>query len=202
VKAAVDLDLLGEIGDVAFLEAVELEAAAKRLQLADDPLEQRRLACAVRSDDGEKLAFGDLAGDVVHGRMAVIAEREIAEGDGLWTGRHDQANAQNTADHNSIAATATMTSRAVSERPSSEKLEICVGSSSAPALSTSETSAGAAATSANGRRPSSRLPVRIVTILCFRPASYDGRQAAHSPASSSVTCSGTISSGASPSNAA
>jgi hypothetical protein len=76
---------VGEIGDVAFLEAVELEAAAKRLQLAEDPLEQRRLACGVRSDDGEKLAFGDLAGDVVHGRMAVIAEREIAEGDGgLW----------------------------------------------------------------------------------------------------------------------
>jgi hypothetical protein len=32
---------LGKIGDVTFLETVDLETAAKRLQLADDPLEQR-----------------------------------------------------------------------------------------------------------------------------------------------------------------
>jgi hypothetical protein len=106
--------------------------------LSYDPFEQGRLAGAVRSDGGEKLALGHLTIDVMHGGMAIIAEREIVEGDGgLWTRRHDQANAQNTADHNSTAATATMTSRASSERRSSENLEAVAMPSPASALSNS-----------------------------------------------------------------
>ena len=85
-EAAVDLDLLRQIGDVRFVEAVAVEAAAERLELADDALEQGRLAGAVRADDGEQRAALDLAGDVMHGGMPVIAERQVVEDDGRLGG--------------------------------------------------------------------------------------------------------------------
>ncbi len=55
-EAPVDVDLLRQIGDVGLGQPVAVDAAAKRLQLADDALEQGRLAGAVGADDGEQLA--------------------------------------------------------------------------------------------------------------------------------------------------
>ena len=78
-KAAVDLDLLRQIGDVGVWQPVEGEAAAERLELAHDALEQRGLAGAVRSDDRRAARRLHLAGDVMHGGMPVIAERQVAE---------------------------------------------------------------------------------------------------------------------------
>ena len=119
-KAAVDVDLLRQVGDVGLGQPVEIDAAAERLELAHDALEQRRFAGAVGPDDGEQLAARHLAGDVMHGGMPVIAEREIAKRDGRLFVLHAHANAQNTAPQSSAEAIATIKSRAGTERRSSE----------------------------------------------------------------------------------
>ena len=55
-EAAIDVDLLRQVGDVGLGQPVEIDTAAERLELAHDALEQRRFAGAVGSDDGEQLA--------------------------------------------------------------------------------------------------------------------------------------------------
>ena len=143
-KAAVDLDLLRQISDVALVEAVELEAATERLELAHDALEQGRLAGAVRPDNGEKLAARHLAVDVMHGRMPVIAERQVAKGDRRFhVRRQGHAKAQATAPQSSAAAAATRHSRAGTERRNSEMPEATGGLNSASSLSPSTTVTGA-----------------------------------------------------------
>ena len=92
-KAAVDVDLLREIGDVAVGEAEEVDRAVERLDLAHQAFEQRRLAGAVRTDKREQLALRHLARHVMHGGMAVIAEGQIAKLDGGGVA-HGQARAQ------------------------------------------------------------------------------------------------------------
>ena len=76
-KAAVDVGDLRQVGDVAGVEAAERDRARERLQHADDAAKQRRLAGAVRADHREQRAGGDLAVEMMHGRMAVIAQRHI-----------------------------------------------------------------------------------------------------------------------------
>ena len=78
-KVAVDLGDLRQVGDVLRPHAVALDAAGQRLDDADDALEQGRLAGAVRSDHGGQRAGSHRAVEMMHGRMAVIAERQIAE---------------------------------------------------------------------------------------------------------------------------
>src|SRR5262249_8131207 len=48
---------------------------------AGEPAEQRRLAGAVGTDHGEQRAGGNFAGEMMHGRMPLIAERDVAKGD-------------------------------------------------------------------------------------------------------------------------
>ena len=61
-----------------------------------------------------------LAGDVMHGGMPVIAERQVAKLDGRLFVLHGHANAQKTAPQSSAEAIATSRSRAGTERRSSE----------------------------------------------------------------------------------
>ena len=82
-EAAVDVDLLRQIGDVAaVVSPSRLRLPPSGLSSPDDALEQGRLAGAVRPDQREQLAAVDLAGDVMHGGVAVVAERQIVEADG------------------------------------------------------------------------------------------------------------------------
>ena len=78
-EAAVDLGDLRQIGDVLRPHAVALDPAGERLDDADHALEQRRLAGAVRADHGGQRAGPHRAVEMMHGRMAVVAERQIAE---------------------------------------------------------------------------------------------------------------------------
>src|SRR3954451_17920471 len=56
-----------------------MDAAVERLEDADDATQQRRLAGAVRADHGDQRAGRDLAAEVVHRRMPVIAECDVVE---------------------------------------------------------------------------------------------------------------------------
>ena len=78
-KAAVDVGGLRQIGDIARVEAAERDRARQRLEDADQAAKQRRLAGAVRADHGEQRAGCDFAGEMMHRRVAVIAERDVAE---------------------------------------------------------------------------------------------------------------------------
>ena len=61
------------------VEPAECDRSRQRLQNADDAAKQRRLAGAVRADHREQRAGGDLAVEMMHRRMPVIAERDVAE---------------------------------------------------------------------------------------------------------------------------
>src|SRR6478672_13446194 len=120
-EAPVDVDLLRQVGDVAPLEPVEAEGTGKRLELPYDALEQGGLAGAVRPDKREQVAAGDLAGDVMHGGMPVITERQIVKADGRRLRlRHASAHSQ-TKTHSRAAIVPTMASRVGTGRRKSEK---------------------------------------------------------------------------------
>src|SRR5262249_32269879 len=74
-KAAVDLGNLRQVGDLARIEPVEIDAAGKRLNGADDAFEQRRLAGAIGTNDRHQRAALYRAIKMMHGRMPVVAER-------------------------------------------------------------------------------------------------------------------------------
>ncbi len=59
---------------------------------------------------------------MVHGRVPVVAKREIAKNEGGLCVRHAHLKAQNTAPHSSADAIATMMSLPGTERRSSETL--------------------------------------------------------------------------------
>src|SRR6185312_8849081 len=119
-EAAIDVDLLRQVGDAGLGQPVAIDPAAERLELAHDALEQCRFAGAVGSDDSEQLALRHLAGDVMHGGMPVIAEREVAKFDGRLCVLHGHASAQKTAPQSSAKAIATIKTRPGTERRSSE----------------------------------------------------------------------------------
>ena len=75
----VDLGGLRQIGDVLRPHAAELDAAGERLDRADDALEQGRLAGAVRADHRDQRTGIDRAVEMMHGRVPVVAQRQIAE---------------------------------------------------------------------------------------------------------------------------
>ena len=78
-EAAVDLGDLRQVGDVLRRQPAAVDAAGQRLDDADHALEQRRLAGAVRADHRHQRAGLDRAVEMMHGRMPVVAQREIAE---------------------------------------------------------------------------------------------------------------------------
>ena len=87
-KLLVDRDLLREVGDSRVPQTAELDASAQRPKLAGDALEQGRLAGAVGADDGEQRPGLDVAGHVMNGRMPVVAERRVVEGNRRHASRH------------------------------------------------------------------------------------------------------------------
>jgi hypothetical protein len=96
----VDVDLLGEIGDVASLEPNKAEGTRKRLELPDDAPEQSGFAGAIRPDQREQIATGNLAGDVMHSRVPVVAEGQIMKviaGCFSWVMRAPTATPRTTA---------------------------------------------------------------------------------------------------------
>ncbi len=100
----------------------DLDAAVERLQLADDALEQRRFARAVRPDQRQHVALPDHPLDMVHGRMPVVAEREILKGDGRTSMRdHTHASAHTIKSHSEISSSAAIASRDQAEIGNSEK---------------------------------------------------------------------------------
>src|SRR5262249_55008572 len=78
-KRAVDLGRLRQVGDVLRAQAATLDAAGERLEHTDDALEQRRLAGPIRADHRDQRSGLDRAIEMVHGRMPLVAERNVAE---------------------------------------------------------------------------------------------------------------------------
>jgi len=78
-ERAVHLGGLRQISEIAVLDALERYTARKRLDETRDPLEQRRLAGAVRADDGDQFPLPDGAIEVMDGRMPVVTERQVAK---------------------------------------------------------------------------------------------------------------------------
>src|SRR4029453_5362635 len=114
-EQTIGLVLLRKIGDPRSFGAVERDAAAERPKLAGDALEQRRFTGAVRTDDGKERTRLNFAGDVMHGRMPVVAERRVVEGDrGAFRG-HAHLKAQSTAPQSNADAAAAKRRRAPSE---------------------------------------------------------------------------------------
>src|SRR4029453_1793766 len=67
--------------EVADSEPGKIDRAGQRLEDAGDAAEQRRLAGAVRTDHGKQRAGRNVAREMMHGRMPVIAERHVAKAD-------------------------------------------------------------------------------------------------------------------------
>src|SRR4029079_9835975 len=108
--------------------------AGKWLELPDDALEQGRLAGAVRTYQSEQVAADNLPGNMVHRRVADVAERQIVKVDG-WKFRltHGSAHSQTSVQSRTVIAPTTAR-RAGTERRNSEKpdREGAIASSPAP----------------------------------------------------------------------
>jgi hypothetical protein len=78
-EGAVEIGRLRQIGKPLALG--QRQPALERRKRTGDALEQRRLAGAIGSHDRRQAAMGDLATEVMHRRVAVIAERQIVEAD-------------------------------------------------------------------------------------------------------------------------
>ena len=70
---------LRQIGDVLDVEPAEMDRSREGFQDAGEAAKQRRLAGTVRADHRHQRAGGDLAIEVMHRRMPVIAERDVLE---------------------------------------------------------------------------------------------------------------------------
>src|ERR1700731_2456414 len=70
---------LRQMGNVPGFRAGQGDRARKRRKRSRDALEQSRFAGTVRAANREQRAALDLAIEVMHRRMAVVAKREIAE---------------------------------------------------------------------------------------------------------------------------
>ena len=108
-KAAVDVRGLRQIGDIPDIEIATQDRARKRPEDADDAAKQRRFAGTVRANDRDQRARGDLATEMMHRRMAIIAERDIAE---LQLRGHAHLIASHTAAHSTALTTSAAPSRA------------------------------------------------------------------------------------------
>src|SRR6185312_12128919 len=72
---------LRQIGDIPDIEAAQINRSGKRLEDTGEPAKQRRLAGAVRSNHGQQRAGGNLAVEVMHSRVPVIAQCDVVEFD-------------------------------------------------------------------------------------------------------------------------
>ena len=78
-EGAIYVRLLGQIGDVGAAEAAGRNPPFRRLQQADQGLDQGRLAGAIGPDHRRQRTRLETAGDMVHGRMAIIGNRQILD---------------------------------------------------------------------------------------------------------------------------
>ena len=78
-KRTVDIGHLRQVGDAAAIDFITLDRARERLERAGDCLEQGRLAGAVGADHREQRAVIHDSVEMMHRRMAVIAQREILQ---------------------------------------------------------------------------------------------------------------------------
>ena len=92
-EAPIDLGGLRQIGDIARRQTGKIDMTRQRLDRTDNALEQGRLAGTVRADDGQQRARRHLSAQVMHRRMTIITEGQIAE----LKLRVHQCSAQNTA---------------------------------------------------------------------------------------------------------
>ena len=75
----VNVRLLRQVGDIAPRAGSEADVPGKWTQDTRHPFQQRRLARAVGPHDGGQAAVGDLAVELMHRRMPVIAQGQILE---------------------------------------------------------------------------------------------------------------------------
>ena len=96
--------------------------AAERPQGSDDSLEQGRLAGPVRADDRHQAAGRNLAGEMVHGRTPVVAERHVVEADGRCRAHvHLKREPQMTRSQSPARITHAPTRRSTADNRRSEK---------------------------------------------------------------------------------
>ena len=114
-EGAVDLGDLRQVRNVARVEAKALDRAAERRERAGDALGERRFAGPVRPDDGDEAARVNLEVEVMHRRVPVVAERQVAAGQ-----RQAHRSAQTTPPQIAATSVAAMASRPTSDRRSSE----------------------------------------------------------------------------------
>src|SRR5260370_37203934 len=107
-EAAVDIHRLRQIGDIPDIEIAGYDRARQRLEDAGDAAKQRRFAGAVRPDDGEHGAGGDLPGEGVHRRGPGVTQRDVME---LQLHRHAHLIASHTAAHRPARTTSAAASR-------------------------------------------------------------------------------------------
>jgi hypothetical protein len=78
-KAAIDVDALRQIGDIADVEPVVIDRAGQRLS-GCRRCRETASTCRRRSDrQRQQRARGNIAVEVMHRRMAVIAQRDVAK---------------------------------------------------------------------------------------------------------------------------
>ena len=80
-KAAVDLAGLGQVGD-GIGTTGPVDPSVEAADFTDDPLEQGRFSRAVGTDKREKGSGGNNPVQMMHGGMAIVAERQTTQGDG------------------------------------------------------------------------------------------------------------------------
>src|SRR5579863_1635412 len=112
-KAAVDIHRLRQIGDVADVETIGEDRAGQGFEDPDNAPEQRRLAGTVGADHREQRAGRDLAIEVMHGRMPVVAQRDVAE---LQLGGHAHLIASKTTAQRAAATASAAVSREITAR--------------------------------------------------------------------------------------
>ena len=84
--------LLGEVGDVFALQADQLDSPLHWPEFTDDAFEQRRFPGAIGSDKGQQAPGGYFALEMMHGRMPLVAKRQVIEADNSRCRRvHDSA---------------------------------------------------------------------------------------------------------------
>ena len=178
-EAAVDVDLLRQIGDLVPVEPMQVDRAIEGSKLTHDALEQSRLAGAVGPDKREQLALFHLAGDMVHGRMAIIAKREIVQADG---NARAHASTQAMQSQSRRTATPPMARRAGTARRNSEKPKRSCAEAGgcAPLPPVRPVSRGGRGGVARGGaavpgRAMVASPLCTPLILCFSSPRADGR---------------------------
>jgi hypothetical protein len=80
-KAPFDFGVLREIGDAAATQTGRLDQTAGWLQDARHPLHQRAFPRSIGTDDRSQRTAGELTGQAMNRRMAVIGQGDILEND-------------------------------------------------------------------------------------------------------------------------